>query len=160
MKLKRFLSKSRIIDIKSTDFKGAVAELIDTLSPALLEGVDKKKVLADVMERETPISTYLGNGICMPQTREACVLLYYVFSVGGCPNGLIFDGADEYKQTLMLFLLLSDEDVNTYLTVLSTLAKTFSAEPAINSIKEASDISKIRAAVVSAFDSGVAVLPG
>ena len=51
MKLKRFLSKSRIIDIKSTDFKGAVAELIDTLSPALLEGVDKKKVLADVMER-------------------------------------------------------------------------------------------------------------
>ena len=160
MKLKRFLSKSRIIDIKSTDFKGAVAELIDTLSPALLEGVDKKKVLADVMERETAISTYLGNGICMPHTRVDGLKQKYVFSVGRCPNGLIFDGADEYKQTRMLFLLLSDEDVNTYLTVLSTLAKTFSAEPAINSIKEASDISKFRAAVLSAFDSGVAVLPG
>lgn len=80
MKLKRFLSKSRIIDIKSTDFKGAVAELIDTLSPALLEGVDKKKVLADVMERETAISTYLGNGICMPHTRVDGLKQKYVFS--------------------------------------------------------------------------------
>ena len=87
MKLKRFLSKSRIIDIKSTDFKGAVAELIDTLSPALLEGVDKKKVLADVMERETAISTYLGNGICMPHTRVDGLKQKYVFS----SKHLLFD---------------------------------------------------------------------
>ena len=115
MRLKRFLSKSRIIDIKSDSLESALQELMDTISARVLSDAQKKKTLENILERERNMTTYLGNGICMPHTRIPGLKQKYIFAVGRCPNGLTFNSstADIYGKTRTLFLLISDEKVDS-----------------------------------------------
>lgn len=154
MKLKRFLSKTRIIDITSVEFDKALADLIKTVPDSLLEGTSRKEILSDLINRESAISTYLGNGLCMPYARVKGLKQKYVFAAGRCVNGLKFEQSEDYKQTKMLFLLLSNENDDAYLKILSVLARAFSDEQVIGKIIGAPDLESFKAALLDAFDHG------
>ncbi|MBE6413092.1 MAG: hypothetical protein E7035_00895 [Verrucomicrobiaceae bacterium] len=130
MILKRFLSRNRIIDIKSDSLEGAVQELLATIQKSILPEASRKSALQSIIEREKNMSTYLGSGVCMPHTRIKGLKQKYIFAIGRCPNGLSFDNSsnDTYSKTRTLFLLISDEKVDSYLNVLSTLSRTLSEE--------------------------------
>ena len=119
MNLKRYLSKSRIVDVSATDFSEAVGQLLECIPDSILGGAERKDVVENLIERERSISTYLGHGICMPHTRVPGLKQKYVFAAGKCTeDGINFDGLEDYKQTRILFLMLSDEKVDNYLSVL------------------------------------------
>ena len=154
MNLKRFLSKTRIIDVAEPTFADAVGRLLETIPDSILGGADRRDVLANLIEREKSISTYLGDGICMPHTRVVGLKQKYVFAVGRIRDGIDFEGLEDYKQTRILFLMLSDEKVDNYLSVLSNLAKIFSADDVCERIKTSPDIGSFRNAVLGAFNGG------
>ena len=141
MKLKRFLSKTRIIDISSVEFDKALTDLLGTIPDSLLGETSRKEILSDLINRESAISTYLGNGLCMPYARVKGLKQKYIFAAGRCVNGLKFEQSEDYKQTKMLFLLLSNEKVDTYLNVLSVLARTL-------------DLASFKTGLLDAFDRG------
>ena len=152
MKLQRFLSKTRIIDLTNLEFDKALSELLATVPDSALGSANRKDILADLIEREKAISTYLGNGICMPHTRVKGLKNNYVFAVGRCPNGVKLDSVEEYKKTRMLFLLLADDKVDSYLNVLSSLARALSNESTISKIVNSTDIQGFRNEILAAFE--------
>ena len=154
MNLKRYLSKSRIVDVSATDFSEAVGQLLECIPDSILGGAERKDVVENLIERERSISTYLGHGICMPHTRVPGLKQKYVFAAGKCTeDGINFDGLEDYKQTRILFLMLSDEKVDNYLSVLSNLAKIFSADVCAK-IKATADLPEFKDAVMGAFNGG------
>ncbi len=130
MILKRFLSRNRIIDIKSDSLEDAILELLATIPKSILPESSRKSAWQNIIEREKNMSTYLGGGVCMPHTRIKGLKQKYIFAIGRCQHGLTFENAnnDTYSKTRTLFLLISDEKVDSYLNVLSTLSKTLSEE--------------------------------
>lgn len=157
MNLKRYLSKSRIKYVTATGFAEAVGQLLATIPDYVLGDTNHAEVLANLIEREKSISTYLGDGICMPHTRVNGLKQKYIFAVGRCPEGIDFEGLENYKQTRILFLMLSDEKVDNYLSVLSNLAKIFSSDNVCQRIKASPDIGAFKEAVLGAFDGGAAL---
>ena len=156
MRLKRFLSKSRIIDIKSDSLESALQELMDTIPARVLSDAQKKKTLENILERERNMTTYLGNGICMPHTRIPGLKQKYIFAVGRCPNGLTFNSstADIYGKTRTLFLLISDEKVDSYLNVLNTISRSFTENKIAERLGMSQSLKEFSSILERAFDSG------
>ncbi len=153
MRLNRFLSKKRIVEIQSTSLEGAIKELLATIPEKIMTDANKRTALANILEREKSMSTYLGNGVCMPHTRIKGLKQKYIFAVGRCPNGLTFSGSidDTYAKTRTLFLLLSDEDVDSYLNVLNTLSRSLSEDRVAEKLNATSNLKEFSELVIKAF---------
>jgi len=124
MRIDRYIAQSRVIDIESTDFRGALSELLDVCDLSKEKGLTKKALLDDLMEREKQMTTYLGNGVCLPHARVA-MKRNYLIAVGRCRQGLIYDGQKEYQEIRYLFLLLAAKNARSYLYSLAALARVF-----------------------------------
>lgn len=124
MRIDRYIARSRVIDIESTDFEGAVSELLEVCDLSKERGLTKKGLLKDLLERERQMTTYLGNGVCLPHTRVK-MKRPYMIAVGRCPGGLAYDGHSEYQEIRYIFLLLASENARSYLYSLASLARVF-----------------------------------
>jgi DNA integrity scanning protein DisA with diadenylate cyclase activity/mannitol/fructose-specific phosphotransferase system IIA component (Ntr-type) len=124
MRIDRYIAQSRVIDLESTDFKGAVAELLKVCDLSKERGVTKRGLLNDLMNREKQMTTYLGNGVSLPHARVA-MKRSYMIAVGRCPNGLQYEGQKEYRDIRYVFLLLASENARSYLYSLASLARVF-----------------------------------
>jgi len=154
MQFKKFLPKSRIIDVKSADFKGVVSELLAAVPDSLLGKVDKKSVNVGIIERENAISTYLESGVCVPHMRIPGLKQKYIFAVGRCNHKVKFRDNEEPKDLKMAFLLLSDENVDSYMETLSTFAKIFSPDSeTMKKIAESPDINAFKSVLNEALDN-------
>lgn len=148
MRLDRYISKTRIIDIVSHDLGGAIKELLEVST--LEKGIDKKKLHQDLVEREKTMTTYLGSGIALPHTRIP-MKRQYLFALGRCPDGLAFEGREEYAELRLVFMLLASDKENSYLNVLASLARTFQDPKTVEMLTEAPDIETLRLNVASIF---------
>ncbi len=155
MKIDRFIAKSRIIDLKSEELSGALKELLDVCplgddNPALGKDVLWKELL----DREKTITTYLGNGVCLPHLRVP-IKRPYLFAVGRAAEGLDYEGHEEYRQIRLVFLLLAREDEKSYLNVLASLARLFQDRRTVDKIANAPDLETLRDQVKLAFGGGL-----
>ncbi len=154
MRLDRYLAKSRIIDLVSSDFKEALAELLASVSEKLLPQSMRSEALKELIARERNISTCLGNSICMPHARVN-ISQKFIFAVGRCSDkGLEFDNSKEYKGVRLVFLLLAAEEESSYLHVLASLARVFANAATIDSMISQPDLKSFRERVMKAFSSG------
>lgn len=151
MRLDRYISKSRIIDIVSSDFEGAIKELLDVCK--VDQGPTKTKLLKELIERERTMTTYLGSGIALPHIRIP-MKRKYIFAIGRCPEGLDFEGHEEYREMKLLFLLLAAEEEGSYLNVLASLARTFQEPATVEMLTGSGDLQSLRLAVATAFGKG------
>jgi len=150
MRLDQYLAKSRIIEIKSEDLKGALQELLTAAMIRNREKLPKRRLLKILLEREMSMTSYLGNGVALPHTRLK-MKRPYIFAVGRCPHGLIYNGLPEYNEVKLLFLLLASEDNKNYLNVLASLARLFNEESVIHHILAAPGLSSFRERVYQGF---------
>ncbi len=145
MQLKRFLTKSRVVDVKSIDFKGVLTELLATIPESLLGTATRDSIMQVLIERENAISTYLESGVCMPHMRIQGLKQKYIFAVGRCDHKVKIRVNDEPKELNTIFLLLSSDNVESYMETLSTFAKIFSVESdSLAKVKEALDLPTYR----------------
>jgi len=148
MRLDQYISKSRIIDLVSSDLEGGLRELLETCK--LDEKVNKEKLLKELIAREKTMTTYLGSGIALPHTRLP-MKRKYMFAIGRCPGGLEFEGHDEYRELRLVFLLLAADQETSYLNVLASLARTFQEPTTVEMLTEAQDLNALKQAVTTAF---------
>ena len=151
MQLEKFLAQTRIIELKSSDFEGALKELLNTVTDRQLGGAERKTVLAELMEREKNISTYLGNSVCMPHVRVPSLKQKYIFAVGRCPQGLHMDGDDQYLNARFVFMLLAGPSEEGYLNVLAALARVFSEDETIARVISSPDLKTFKLHLTEAF---------
>ena len=124
MRLDRFIARSRIIDIQSSSLEGALSELL-AVSPLEEEGpLSRKNLLNMLLERESSMTTCLGNGILLPHLKLP-IKRSYIFAVGRCADGLEYEGLKEYREIRLIFLLLASEEEDSYLNVLAALGRIF-----------------------------------
>ena len=150
MRLDVYISKSRIIDIISRDFEGALKELLDVCRLPKGVKVDKTELLQELLRREKNITTYLGKGIALPHIRIP-MQRNYLFAIGRCPDGLEFEGHKEYKRIRLIFLLLASEGEQNYLNVLASLARMFQDPSNLGRVTQTEDIEALREEILSLF---------
>jgi mannitol/fructose-specific phosphotransferase system IIA component (Ntr-type) len=153
MRLDRFFSQSRIIELRSDEFAGALEELLDALPPQALAKRSREQLLKELLEREKTMTSQLGNGVALPHLRVP-MKQPYVFVVGRCPHGLSFNGGDEYHDLRLVFLMLAGENEKSYLTVLASLARVFQEEALLERMIDAPDLEAFQDAVKQVFGRG------
>ncbi len=147
MRLDRYLAKSRIIDIKSKDLKGALQELLRVSISRSSEKMDPAKLLRAILERENSMTTYLGNGVAFPHLRLK-MKRPYLFAIGRCPEGIQYDGMSEYKKVRIFILMLASENEKNYLEVLASIARQFQEKSVVEHIIISPDLNTFRERVV------------
>ena len=130
MHLERFITRSRIVDLTSSDLPGALNELLDSCDVESLETHSKKKLLKELLGREQTITTNLGNGVALPHVRIP-MKRRYIMAVGRCPEGLSYDGSDDYRDVKLVLLLLASENARNYLNALAAIAGIFQDKRAV-----------------------------
>ena len=157
MRIDRYIARTRVIDIQSTDFKAALAELIDVCDIQKEKGLTKNRLLKDLLEREKQMTTYLGNGVCLPHARVR-MKRNYMIAVGRCPSGLRYDGQKEYEGIRYVFLLLASENARSYLYSLASLARVFQDKSHMARLDAAGSLPDFRKELKSVF-GGEATTP-
>lgn len=150
MRIDRYIAKSRVIDIESTDFEGAVSELLEVCDVTKERGITKKGLLRELLGREEQMTTYLGNGVCLPHTRVK-MKRPYMIAVGRCPNGLVYDGQEQYREIRYIFLLLASERARSYLYSLASLARVFQDSGHMERLRAAESLADFRKELKNVF---------
>jgi diadenylate cyclase len=150
MRLDRYIAKSRIIEIKSPDLQGALSELLTVATSRLQSDLNPKRISNQLINREKTMTTYLGNGVAMPHIRVN-ISRPYIFAIGRVPEGIEFEGLEEYRKVRLLFLLLASEKEKNYLNVLASLARLFRDADLVNNMVKAPDTRTFRERVYLGF---------
>jgi mannitol/fructose-specific phosphotransferase system IIA component len=87
MRIDRYIAQSRVIDLESRDFEGALSELLDVCDLSKEKRLKKSGLLSNLLDREKQMTTYLGNGVCLPHARVK-MKRPYLIAVGRCTEGL------------------------------------------------------------------------
>ncbi len=150
MRIDRYISQSRVIDLVSSDFKGALEELLEVCDLSREQKLTKESLLKDLLSREKQMTTYLGNGVCLPHTRVP-MRRNYMIAVGRCSNGLIYDGQKEYQGIRYVFLLLAAENARNYLYSLAQLARVFQDQAHMERLAQAKVLSDFKTSIKAVF---------
>ena len=123
MKITNYLTRKQIlIDLKSTEKRGLLEELVQCL---INEGQASAKhfeeMIVGLLEREELTSTGLGYGLALPHIKtNAVAKIQIVF--GRSIRGIEFASLDG-KPTKLFFLILSPPEMtNEYLKVISSIS--------------------------------------
>jgi len=150
MRIDRYIAQSRVIDLESTDFEGALSELIKVCDLSKEKKLTTTALLNDLLDRERQMTTYLGNGVCLPHARVP-MKRNYMIAVGRCPNGLCYDGQTEYQDIRHVFLLLAAQNARNYLYILASLARVFQDSRHMERLFVAKSLPDFRREVKSIF---------
>lgn len=150
MRIDRYIAQSRVIDLESTDFESALAELLEVCDFSKEKGLTKKKLHKALLEREKQMTTYLGNGVCLPHARVS-MKRPYMIAVGRCANGLEYDGQSEYQEIRYVFLLLAAKNARSYLYSLASLARVFQDAAQMAQLEAAKDLPSFRKELKAVF---------
>ena len=154
MRLDRLIAKSRILEIKSSDYKEALSELLASCPLPKDPTTGQESILKALLDREQSLTTYLGNGIALPHLRLDGIRPRYLIAAGRCPKGLEYEGQPEYRDIRLIFLLLADTSEQSFLNVLRSLARVFQNADALKRMEAAPDLSTFREQVVVTFGRG------
>jgi PTS system nitrogen regulatory IIA component len=124
MKVMDFLSQDTIVvDLKSTDKKSAIIELVDVLkSTKKLEKTDE--VINVVLEREKLGSTGIGQGVAIPHGK-ANVLTEQLGVLGISRKGIEFNSLDGEPVNIIFLLVGPIEVAGQHLKALSRISRLF-----------------------------------
>ncbi len=150
MRIDRYIAQSRVIDLESTDFESGLAELLDVCDFSKEKGLTKKKLHKELLDREKQMTTYLGNGVCLPHARVS-MSRPYMIAVGRCSNGLKYDGQDEYQEIRYVFLLLAAKNARSYLYGLASLARVFQDHAQMARLEAAKELPVFRKELKAVF---------
>ena len=139
MRLDRFLAKSRIVDLESTDYSSALDELLHLCPLKTIKSHNRDDLLEGLLEREKTMTTCLDNGVALPHMRIS-MKRPYIFAVGRCPQGVEYEGMAEYRDLRLIFLLLASDQEKSYLNVLASLARVLQDPIQVSSLVESPDL--------------------
>lgn len=138
MRIDKYISRSRVLDLGSADMEGALVELLN-LTVERFPDLNKDALLKGLLRRESTMTTYLGLGVAMPHVRVK-MGRRYILAVGRSHYGIRYDGALEHEPVRLVFMLIADEKTRDYLRMLATLARLMKEQDFVDSLVQAPDL--------------------
>ena len=138
MRLDKYISRGRILDLGSGDMEGALAELLN-LTVERFPDLNRDALLKGLLRRESTMTTYLGLGVAMPHVRVK-MGRRYILAVGRSHYGIRYDGAMENEPVRLVIMLIADEKARDYLQVLAALARLLKEQDFVDSLVHAPDL--------------------
>jgi diadenylate cyclase len=156
MRLDKYISRNRVMDLASTDMEGALSELLD-LTVEHFPDLHRDALLKGLLRREDTMTTYLGMGVAMPHVRVK-MGRRYLLAIGRSKYGIRYDGAMENEPVRLVIMLIADEKTRDYLQVLAALARLLKEPDFIESLLQAPDTLALHDRLVAGF-GGMAARP-
>lgn len=156
MRLDKFISRSRVVDLGSTEMEGALEELLN-LTVGRFPDLDRGALLKGLLRRENTMTTYLGDGVALPHVRTR-MSRRYVIAVGRSHRGIRYDGAMENEPVHLVLMLIADERPRDYLQVLASLARLCKEPDFVESLVRAPDLDTLHTRLFTGL-GGVAEVP-
>ncbi len=138
MRIEKFIARNRLIDLTSSDLKGALAELLE-VSANRFPDLNREAVLRGLLQRENTMTTYLGLGVALPHVRVK-MNRRYVLAIGRSPAGIRYDGLKDNERIHLIIMLLADESARDYLQLLASLARLVKEPEFVNGLIQAPDL--------------------
>ena len=137
------------LELKSTDKKKVIAELVDVIARSG-KLKDKKDFLRTILKREKLGSTGIGNGVAIPHAR-AVKVKDFILAFARQDKGVDF-GALDGERTYLFFMLASPEaNVGGHLKILAEISRLVKDKFLVDRLKGAKD-AKQALGVIAAFD--------
>jgi DNA integrity scanning protein DisA with diadenylate cyclase activity/mannitol/fructose-specific phosphotransferase system IIA component (Ntr-type) len=138
MRLDKFFSRSRVVELQGTTTDEALRELVKAVAGRSRD-IDRDSLLRTLIDRENTMTTYLGNGVALPHARVPG-LRRFVFAVGRSRAGIPYDGITEPAKAHLILLLVAGENTRDYLSVLSSVARLFRDRDFVEGLVDAPDL--------------------
>jgi PTS system nitrogen regulatory IIA component len=120
------VKESIIVDLKATDKKGVLEELVIPVSK--IANVNSEEMVRVLLDRERLGSTGIGNGIGIPHGKLRG-LEKLVLGFGISRKGVDFESMDN-RPTYLFFLLITPENsTGPHLKLLARISKILKSEP-------------------------------
>ncbi len=139
----RLIDESLIItDLKPSSKREILKTLVDRAREYGLIA-DEENLLEKLLERESLVSTAVGNGIALPHLRKPSSRLVHGprIVIGMCREGLDFDSLDGRK-THLVFLILTDSET-VHLRIMAKLNGMLRNEEILDRLLEAKTAGRI-----------------
>jgi len=149
MRLDKYISRSRVIDLVSSDMEGALSELLN-LTVERFPDLNRDALLKGLLRRESTMTTYLGLGVAMPHVRVK-MGRRYVLAVGRSHYGIRYDRALENEPVHLVLMLIADEKARDYLQVLAALARLLKEQDFVDSLLQAPDLDTFHERLFAGF---------
>ena len=144
MQIMDFLNPKAIsTDLKSSDKKGIIKELLDLLIGAGdIKASDKNAFLDVIMEREALGSTGIGMGIGIPHGKSSNIQSL-VASFGISPKGVDFDSLDGEPAYIFFLLLAPQDTAGPHLKALARISRLLKERYFRDALKKSVDLKEV-----------------
>lgn len=149
MKLDQIIARNRIIDLHSTDMRGALTELIAVASTKFPD-LKQESLLRGLLQRESTMTTYLGDGVALPHVRVK-MSRNYVLVIGRSQEGIHNDNTVEDEKIHLIFMLLADEKARAYLQILASIARLLKDHELVQAVRHAATTGDVFKRLVAGF---------
>lgn len=149
MRLDRYFSRKRILDIESDTLEGSMRELLKPIT-SRFKDLERKKLLPGLIQRESTMTTYLGNGVALPHLRVK-MRRKYVFAIGRCSEGITYEGVKSQEKVHLVILLLAGDKTPDYLNVLAAVARLAKDQAFVDKLVASESLDSLYEQLISAF---------
>jgi DNA integrity scanning protein DisA with diadenylate cyclase activity/mannitol/fructose-specific phosphotransferase system IIA component (Ntr-type) len=149
MRLEKIIARSRLVDLRSADMKGALQELLE-VSVSRFPDLKQDALLRGLLQRESTMTTYLGLGVALPHVRVK-MARRYILAIGRSRSGIRHDGTKDDEPVHLILMLLADEKARDYLQVLAALARLVKEAEIVKGLIDAPTLDDLYERLFAAF---------
>jgi PTS system nitrogen regulatory IIA component len=135
MYLSELLNQNAIsLSLKARDKESCIKELVQLLESA--HGVNTKgEILSKVLQRESMMSTGIGNGVAIPHGKTR-LLDHLVAACGVAPGGMEFDSMDGEPATLFVLLVSPESLRGPHVKALANVSRLLKEESVRSALRQ------------------------
>ncbi|MDX2187402.1 MAG: PTS sugar transporter subunit IIA [Opitutaceae bacterium] len=148
MRLEKLIARSRIVDLRSQDMKGALEELLQ-VSASRFPDLKQEALLKGLLQRESTMTTYLGDGVALPHVRLR-MSRRYILAIGRSRTGVRHDGTKSDEAVRLILMLLAEERATDYLQVLASIARLVEDKSTVQALLEARTLDDLYERILAA----------
>ena len=146
MNLHQLLKESHIkVPLESKTKEDMLRELVDALCDA--HNIDNRdQVYNAIKERESAMSTGIGNSVAVPHCKCACVDRLVAF-LGISKEGIDFDSLDEKPAKIFFILVAEENNPGPHIKTLAKLSRLLSSSSLREELLNAKDAAEVLSAI-------------
>ncbi len=136
------LQEGRLIELPDID-KEKSLEYLAVIIEAIPDIGGRVDLVKEIKERESQSNTGIGMGIACPHARSRQEGELFC-AIGWSPKGIDYGAPDGKKVHLVIMYYIPDNQKNTYLKEISSLAKAVTETGGMESLQKLTDINSLR----------------
>ena len=136
MRLSELLNEQSVsLSLQARDKESCIKELVSLLESA--HGVNTKgEILSKVLQRESMMSTGIGNGVAIPHGKTR-LLDHLIAACGVSRAGIDFEAIDKQPATLFILLVSPENAGGSHVKVLANISRLLKEDKVRDALKSA-----------------------